>query len=64
MANTKKRTTAGKRKAKIKFTQKTRIVEKNDATRMSRYNDTIPMMKRVMPQDNGANFKIRIRKKG
>ena len=63
MANPRKRTTSGRRKAKIKFTQRTRLVEKNDATRVARY-DTFPMIRRVMPQDNGANFKIRIRKKG
>ena len=55
MANTKKRTTAGKRKAKIKLTQRASLVEKKN---------TIPMIKRIMPQDNGANFKIKIRRKG
>ena len=64
MAHPKRRIASGKRKGKIKITQRAQIKEKNDATRVSRYNDTIPKIRQVMPQDNGANFKIRIRRKG
>lgn len=52
-----------KRRGKIKFRQFAKIIEKNDATKVAK-RDTIPQMptKRVIP-DNGATFKIKIRKK-
>ena len=52
-----------KRRGKIKFRQSAKIIEKNDATKVAK-RDTIPQMptKRVIP-DNGATFKIKIRKK-
>lgn len=59
MATQKKR----KRKAKIKFKQSARIVEKNDATKVAR-PDTTP--KRKAPfiiNDNGLNMRIKIKRK-
>lgn len=64
MAQQRKRVNKGKkRKGKIKFKQTARLVEKNDATRVSRYNDTIPKIARRIPQDNGVTFKIKVRRK-
>lgn len=53
----------GKRKGKIKLTQRARIIEKNDATRVAR-RDTLKKapVKTVLPT-NGITFKVKIRKK-
>lgn len=61
MAQPRKRK-AGKRKGKIKLTQRARLIEKNDATRVARY-DTIPSMPAQMPRSAGAVFKVKIRRK-
>ena len=58
MATPKKR----KRKAKIKFKQSARIVEKNDATMVAR-PDTIPRMRAQMPRTVAPVFKVKLRKK-
>lgn len=59
MATKKRRRIAKKRKGKVKVTQKAQIRHKNDTT----VNDTIRKAKTQLPRDNGANFKITIRKK-
>lgn len=49
---------------KIKITQRARIVEKNDATRVQRADTTIyPRIQGRPPASVGATFKIKIRKK-
>ena len=58
-----KRKKGKKRKGKIKISQTARLIEKNDATRVSRYNDTIPKIARRIPQDNGVTFKIKVKRK-
>lgn len=55
MSHLKRQLATGKHKANIKLTQRASLVEKNN---------TIPTIRRVMPQDNGVNFKIKIRRKG
>lgn len=52
----------GKRKGKIKLTQRARIIEKNDATRVAR-QDTFPRMAAQMPRTTAPVFKVKIRKK-
>ena len=54
----------GKRKGKIKLTQRARIVEKNDATRVAR-QDTIsyPRMQAQMPRTVAPVFRVKIKKK-
>ena len=56
------RAKARKIKRKIRFRQQARIVEKNDATRVSR-PEALPRMKARMPADVGPSFRIKIRKK-
>lgn len=55
-----------KRKGKIKFTQSVRLTHKSDKTRVNiEKGDTAGLRKapaRLYP-DNGANFKIKIRRK-
>lgn len=53
-----------KRKRKIRIKQKAAIVRKDSVQRDSVRNDTLPQMpvKKVIP-DNGATFKVKIRKK-
>ena len=63
MAQQVKRKKVKKRKGKIKISQTARLIEKNDATRVSRYNDTIPKIARRIPQDNGVTFKIKVKRK-
>ena len=63
MAQQLKRNKGKKRKGKIKISSSARLVEKNDATRVSRYNDTIPKIERRIPQDNGVTFKIKVIRK-
>ena len=63
MAQQVKRKNGKKRKGKIKISQTARLIEKNDATRVSRYNDTIPKIARRIPQDNGVTFKIKVKRK-
>lgn len=58
-----KRNKGKKRNGKIKISQTARLIEKNDATRVSRYNDTIPKIARRIPQDNGVTFKIKVKRK-
>ena len=59
MATKKTRRKTRKRKGKVKVTQKAKIRQKNDTTT----NDSIKKAKAQLPRDNGANFKITIRKK-
>lgn len=59
MATKKRRRKTKKRKGKVKVTQKAEIRQKSDTTA----NDTIKKAKTQLPRDNGANFKITIRKK-
>ena len=63
MAQQLKRNKGKKRKGKVKLTQRARIVEKNDATRVARA-DTLKKapVKNVLPT-NGITFKVKIRKK-
>lgn len=63
MAQQVKRKNGKKRNGKIKISQTARLIEKNDATRVSRYNDTIPKIARRIPQDNGVTFKIKVKRK-
>ena len=63
MAQQLKRNKGKKRKGKIKISSSARLVEKNDATRLSRDNDTIPKIERRIPQDNGVTFKIKVIRK-
>jgi len=59
MATKKTRRKTRKRKGKVKVSQKAKIRQKNDTTA----NDSIKKAKAQLPRDNGANFKITIRKK-
>ena len=60
MATKKKKNGSRKRKGKIKIAQNAVIRKKsNNVT-----NDTIKKVRTQLPRDNGANFKITIRKKG
>ena len=63
MAQQLKRNKGKKRKGKVKLTQRARIVEKNDSTRVARA-DTLKKapVKNVLPT-NGITFKVKIRKK-
>ena len=63
MAQQVKRKKGKKRKGKINISQTARLIEKNDATSVSRYNDTIPKIARRIPQDNGVPFKIKVKRK-
>lgn len=58
MATQKKR----KRKAKIKFKQSARIVEKNDATKVAR-RDTFPTIQGRPPASVAPVFRVKIKKK-
>ena len=62
MANKPKKTK--KRKGKIRVRTGAKVVRKDSIRRDSVRNDTLPQMpiKKVVP-DNGATFKIKIRKK-
>lgn len=62
MAQQLKRNKGKKRKGKIKFKQTSRIVEKNDATRVAR-SDAIPRMRAQMPRTVAPVFKVKLRKK-
>lgn len=59
MATKKRRRRTRKRKGKVKITQKAEIRQRSDSTA----NDTIKKAKTQLPRDNGANFKITIKKK-
>lgn len=52
----------GKRKGKIKLTQRARIIKKNDTTLVAR-QDTFPRMPAQMPRTTAPVFKVKIRKK-
>ena len=59
---TRSKTKSRKRvKGKVKLTQRARIVEKNDATRVSRH-DTLRKAPFIM-NDNGLNMRIKIKRK-
>jgi len=59
------KTKARKRvKGKVKLTQRARIVEKNDATRVARTDTTsYPRMQAQMPRSLAPTFKIKIKRK-
>ena len=59
MSAKKRRRKTKKRKGKVKVTQKAEIRQRSDSTA----NDTIKKAKTQLPRDNGANFKITIKKK-
>ena len=55
-----------RRSAKIKFKERVRLVHKNDATRVDDENIRAARGRRAPVQladENGANFKIKIRRK-
>ena len=59
MATKKRRRRSRKRKGKVKITQKAQIRQKSDTTS----TDSVPKAKTQIYRDNGANFKITIKKK-
>ena len=62
MAQIQRKRKKGKRKGKVILTQRARLVEKNDKTRVAR-RDTTP--KRKAPfiiNDNGLNMRIKIKR--
>lgn len=60
----KHRRKARKRKRIIKFTQRARLVEKNDATRVAkRANDNLILSPTPMPKTNGSVFKVKLKRK-
>lgn len=64
MAQQLKRNKGKKRKGKVKLTQRARIVEKNEATRVERTDTTSYRKVKVRPPaDVAPTFKIKIRKK-
>lgn len=61
---TRTKTKARKRvKGKVKLTQRARIVEKNDATRVARRDTLKKAPVRTVLPTNGITFKVKIRKK-
>ena len=54
-----------KKRGRIKFKQRVRIVEKNDATKVAKNGvDTIPKRKApFIMNDNGLNMRIKIKRK-
>lgn len=64
MAQQLKRNKGKKRKGKIKLTQRARIVEKNDATRVAKPDTAnYPRMQAQMPRTVAPVFKVKLRKK-
>lgn len=63
MAQTKRKKTGKKRKGRVKLTQRVRLVEKNDATSVAKPAITQRLLLKSYVPDNGATFKIRIRRK-
>lgn len=62
MAGPKKRKYNRRNKGKIKIRKSVRLVHKNDATRVSKQQFVPKAGAKVYPE-NGASFKIKIRKK-
>ena len=59
-----KRNKGKKRKGKIKISQRARLIEKNDATRVAKTDTTsYPRMRAQVPRSNGAVFKIKVKRK-
>lgn len=52
----------GKRKGKIKLTQRARIIKKNDTTQVAR-QDTFPTIQGRPPASVTPVFKVKLRKK-
>lgn len=52
-----------KRRGKIKVRQSARIVQKNDATRVSFDTLATRRMNAQMPRNAGATFRVKLRKK-
>lgn len=64
MAQQLKRNKGKKRKGKVKLTQRARIVEKNDATRVSKPDTAnYPRMQAQMPRSNGMVLKVKVKRK-
>lgn len=59
MATQKRKNKPKKRKGKITIAQNAVIRKRKHSTK----SDSIPKAKSLLPRDNGANFKIKIRKK-
>ena len=57
------RTSKRKRKGKIKISSSARIVEKNDATRVTRRDTLKKAPVKTVLSTNGITFKVKIRKK-
>jgi hypothetical protein len=59
------KTRARKRvKGKVKLTQRARIVEKNNATRVEKPDTTnYPRMQAQMPRSNGMVLKVKVKRK-
>ena len=63
MAQIQRKRKKGKRKGgKVILTQRARLVEKNDKTRVSRFTP-YPVIQGRPPANVGATFKIKIRRK-
>ena len=62
---TRTKTKARKRvKGKVKLTQRARIVEKNDATRVGKPDTAnYPRMQSQMPRSNGMVLKVKVKRK-
>ena len=62
---TRTKTKARKRvKGKVKLTQRARIVEKNDATRVAKPDtENYPRMQAQMPRSNGMVLKVKVKLK-
>lgn len=54
-----RRRKSGKSKGKVKVTQNVKVRQKNDTTS----TDSVPKASTMLYRDNGANFKITVRKK-
>ena len=63
MAQTKRKKTGKKRKGRVKLTQRVRLIEKNDATKVEKPKVVQHLKLKSYVPDNGATFKIRIRRK-
>lgn len=50
-----------KRRGKVRLSQRVSLIQKNDATMVKR--DTLPQMQIQPPRDNGAVFKVKLKRK-
>lgn len=66
MAQTKRKKTGKKRKGRVKLTQRVRLIEKNDATKVARQDTIGAIQLKKAPfimNDNGLNMRIKIKRK-